>query len=112
VSDEHDDDPASPRWAADEPTAMWDDSLMRDAGYTDLAKDRSEKPRGESGPATERGVGGDEAARVRVSPELTGGHPAVSAPPAKKPPGLSWVITVVLAVGLGVAVYVAIRLLR
>ncbi len=109
-----DDDPDGPRWAADEPTAMWDESAMADSGYQDLAKDRTEKPRNETGPATGREVKGDVAAKVAVSAELTGGHKAAPATPPSSPRSgaLSWVITVVLAVALGGAAYFLVRLLR
>lgn len=108
-----DDDPDGPRWAADEPTAMWNESMMADSGYQDLANDRAEKPRVETGPATGREVKGDVAAKVAVSAELTGGHKAVPpAAPAAPRAALSWVITVVLAVALGGAAYFLVRLLR
>ena len=108
----HDDDKDDPsRWAADEPTAMWDEASMSEAGYKDLAKHRVERPRAETGPATERGVKGELASKVNVSSELTGGH---AAQPAAAPSSnvLSWVITGVLAIGLAVAAYFAVRFLR
>ncbi|HEY8428192.1 MAG TPA: hypothetical protein VIL20_07450 [Sandaracinaceae bacterium] len=107
------DNPEAPRWAADEPTAMWDDSLLADAGYADLAKHRAEQPRTETGPATERGVKGDVDEKVAVSSELTGGHAALPAPRAPKGGGaLSWVLTVLVAIGVGVAAYFVVRWLR
>lgn len=92
---------------------MWDESAMRSEGYADLAKDRTEKPRETTGPATERGVRGEVAAKVAVSAELTGGHPALSkqAQPAG-PSALSWVVTIILAVALGVGVFFVVRYLR
>ncbi len=107
---EEDDDQSGARWAADEPTAMWDESVMRDAGYEELAKHRAEKPRAESGPATERGVKGDVAKKIAVSSELTGSHAASPAKPASR--AMSWVVTVVLAVGLAVVAYFTVRALR
>ncbi len=101
----------APRWAADEPTAVWNDSMMRDAGFDALAK----VPQVESGPATSREVRGDDKSAVHVSAELTGGHEAVVAPAAassSKSGATSWIITFVLAVGLGLAAYFVVRLLR
>lgn len=106
-----DDDSSAPRWAADEPTAMWDDSVMAESGYQDLAKDRSEKPRAESAPATDRGVKGEDRSKVTVSGELTGGHAALPAA-APQRSVTSWILTALLAVALGAAAYFAVRFLR
>jgi hypothetical protein len=108
--DKSDDDDA-PRWAADEPTAMWDDSMMREAGYEAVA---NAPPRPEAGPATDRGVKGEDKRAVHVSAELTGGHKAIAPTPAAAPKssGTSWVITLALAIGLGVAAYFVVRFLR
>jgi hypothetical protein len=106
------DTPDPPRWAADEPTAVWDESLMKDAGYDELAEHRSAAPRAESGPATGREVGGDRNVGVQVSKELTGGHPAQPGPVKKSGGGLSWALTLAVAVALGVAVYFLVRFLR
>lgn len=103
--------PESPRWAADEPTAMWDESSLKDAGYDQLAEHREKTPRAESGPATGRGVGGDREQGVYVSRELTGGHAAQGAPKAVTS-GISWALTVGIAIALGVAVYFLITFLR
>lgn len=115
MAEEQDDKDDPARWAADEPTAMWDEASMKDAGFKDLAKHRAEKPRAETGPATERGVKGELATKVNVSAELTGGHKAQPAAPAPSSPSssvLSWVITGVLAIGLATAAYFAVRYLR
>ena len=112
--DEELDEPGAPRWAADEPTAMWSDTDLLDSGYQQLAEHRVAQPRAETGPATGREVGGALAEGVQVSRELTGAHPTQPRPaPAKASSGLlSWVLTFGLAIGLGVGVYLLVRLLR
>ncbi len=112
TEDDANDDEDRARWAADEPTAMWDESMMRDAGFDELAQHREVQPRSETGPATGREVGGDVKAKVGVSAELTGGHRAVPAPEPSKGNGLSWIVTGLLAVLFGVAAYFAVRFLR
>lgn len=101
----------APRWAADEPTAMWDDSALEGAGYDQLAKDRAARPRAETGPATGRDVRGEDRAAVKVSSELTGAQRLEPVAPSEKR-SLSWTITIGLAIALGVVVYLAVRLLR
>lgn len=102
--------PDAPRWAADEPTAMWDDSILKDAGYDQLASHREEKPREATGPATKREVGGDLGQGIHVSREA-GAAPA-AAPAAPRSSALGWILTGVLAILLGGGVYVLIRFLR
>ena len=110
--DEDEEGPEPPRWAADEPTAMWDESSLKEAGYEKLAEHRAVAPRGESGPATRREVGGDAGDRVEVSRELTGGHRAQPGPSKSAGSSISWVLTIGIAVALGVAVYFLVRFLR
>lgn len=98
-----------PRWAADEPTAVWDESLMADEGYSELAEDREANPREATGPATTKNVGGEDGRRVKVSPDATGGH---AAQPEGETGGVSWVITIAIALGLAVAVFLLVRYLR
>lgn len=100
------------RWAADEPTAMWDESLLQQEGFDALVKDRASNPREETGPATLQKVGGTSAAgSIEVSPDATGGHAAVT---ARRPKGrgMSWALTFGLAIGLGFGVYLLVRFLR
>ena len=110
------DDPKKPgtepaKWAAEEPTAMWDESSMRDQGYDALAKDREAKPRQASGPATEQGVRGEVKERVEVSRALTGNHAAVKRQAAPQKSGaMSWVITFAVALVLGVGVFFLLRM--
>ena len=100
------------RWAADEPTAMWDESLLEQEGFNALLKDRAQNPREETGPATGQQVGGKSRSEsVEISTDATGGHKAVSAP-KKRPGGLSWALTFGLAIALGGVVYLLVRLLR
>lgn len=100
------------RWAAEEPTAMWDESMLHDEGFDALVNDRASNPREETGPATTQGVGGADASKVKVSASATGGHPAVAGKRTKKQGGLSWTLTIVLAIGLAFAVYVLVSYLR
>ncbi|MBX3273040.1 MAG: hypothetical protein KF729_22445 [Sandaracinaceae bacterium] len=101
------------RWAAEEPTAMWDESFLEREGFDALLKDRAANPREETGPATVEGAGGkSRTGSVEISSEVTGGHPAVSAPRKRRSGGLSWALTLVVAITLGFAVYALVRLLR
>lgn len=114
MSDQDDEGESSggaPRWAADEPTAMWDDSALEGAGYDQLAKDRAARPRAATGPATEREVRGEDRSAVKVSSELTGAQRLQPAASNEKR-SLSWAITIACALALGVAVYLVVRLLR
>jgi hypothetical protein len=109
--DEEDHAPGAPRWAAEEPTAMWSDHALRDQGYEDLAEHRKVEPRQETGPATRLDVGGTANSRVELGSELTGGHPALKPRRARKG-GVSWAVTIALAVGLSVTVFFLVRFLR
>lgn len=106
-----DDERDAPRWAADEPTAMWDDSLLKESGYDALAEHRAEQPRAETGPATRRDVGGDLGGSVSVSRDLTGGHPAQRGPGPRRG-WLTWAATLALAIALGGVAYFLVRALR
>lgn len=102
--DEDDDE----RSAADDPTAMWDEDALRQAGMADIAG-RTDT-REAAGPATSYGVRGDARDKVVV-----GRTEAAPAPPARtpgQPGGLSWTLTIILAGVLGVAVYLIVRLLK
>ncbi|MEM9067392.1 MAG: hypothetical protein AAGE52_02770 [Myxococcota bacterium] len=81
--------------AADEPTAMWDEDSLKDLGLDDVGRVSSPP----SGPATSGA--GPAGPSVQVS--TAQGSPRG---------GLSWVITIVLAVVLGVGVFLLVRLLR
>jgi hypothetical protein len=113
--DDKDEDLAgdSQRWAADEETAMWDESAMRESGFGDLAQDREAKPRSETGPATTKEFGGDDKAKVKLGANVTGGHQQMpaAAPKSSGPSALSWVVTVVLALAIGVAVFFVVRMI-
>ncbi|WP_053235442.1 hypothetical protein [Sandaracinus amylolyticus] len=92
----------APRWAADEPTAMWDEGSLRDRGFDDVAQ----APSPTTGPATAPGVGGDDRATVHSVPSAA---PRPVAPPPAG--GLSWPMTVAIATIVAVVVYFAVRLL-
>ncbi|MFK7999790.1 MAG: hypothetical protein AB8H86_09340 [Polyangiales bacterium] len=96
VSDEDDDF----LHAADEPTAMWDEGSLRDLGL-DIPIEQKE-----TGPAT-TGTGAHRAIGV----ELTSGPSPASAKP-KGSSALHWIVTIALAVGLGVGVFFLVRMFR
>ncbi|MCB9614137.1 MAG: hypothetical protein H6722_16995 [Sandaracinus sp.] len=81
--------------AADEPTAMWDEDALAQLGLGGPAEP-APKPQGPG---------------LAVSVE-TASHATAPAAPARKSSMVGWVVTVVLAIGLGVAVYFVVRALR
>lgn len=98
-----------PRWAADEPTAMWDDRALRDEGYANVADAAPGVVA--SGPATGPDVGGHERANVVSQREPT----AAPSPAAARPGaggGLSWPVTLAIATLVAVVVYFAVRMFR
>ncbi|MGF1467336.1 MAG: hypothetical protein ACFCGT_14515 [Sandaracinaceae bacterium] len=92
---------AVPRYAADEPTAMWDDESLRHEGYGDLADHHAQAPAAAPTAATHP----DPSRPTPV--QLTGTGPSLR--PRR---GLSWTATVALALVLGTAVFFLVRLLR
>ena len=91
---------------------MWDESLLEQEGFDALVKDRVERPREQTGPATHQKVGGRSVTgSIELSADATGGHGAVTAP-KKRGSGLSWALTFGVALALGVAVYFLVRFLR
>jgi hypothetical protein len=105
-------DPESIANAADEPTAVWDAELLRQAGLADLGPlpEHSVPP-----PATPASAAVQTAPSIVVDPRATGSHvvgsprPAGNGSPSKE---LSWRATLALAIGLGAVVYALIRLFR
>jgi hypothetical protein len=93
VSDEDD----TGQHAADEPTAMWDEEALAKLG---LATSSAPKAAPAKGPG------------LAVSVETA--TPAATASGGAKPksPVLGWVVTLALALALGVAVYFVVRALR
>lgn len=81
--------------AADEPTAMWDEGSLRDLGL-DIPLEQKE-----TGPAT-TGTGAHRAIGV----ELT------TPPKSQGSQIMQWVVTILLAVGLGVGVFFLVRMFR
>lgn len=92
--------------AADEPTAMWDESALLDAGFGEVAA----KPISIAPPATAPSVGGDDRSSVIVG--NTGRHRAMARAPRQVSAGMSWGVTVGLAVAVGSAVYFLVRALK
>jgi hypothetical protein len=107
--------------AADEPTAVWDESALRAAGLTDLfSKRKSEPP---PPPATPAAVSADRPS-IEVSDDMRpdAATPVAQAPepeppriaePADPPaPGMGWASTLALAIVLGAIVYALIRYVK
>ncbi len=105
-NEEEDDDRFST--AADEPTAMWTDEMLRDA-VGEVAEQVETPPATKPAPAPPAPVTHDTA---RSHPPLRSGtrrRPPVAAEP---PPTLSWSMTFALAIALGTAVYFLVTFLR
>lgn len=90
------DEDESGQHAADEPTAMWDEDALAKLGLNKPAPDTKPK----AGPGL--------AVSVETSPHAT----STATAPKAKSPVMSWVITIGLALVLGVGVYFAVRALR
>lgn len=90
------DDHESGTFAADEPTAMWDEESLQDLALDAPAEQQ------QSGAATRGQGGGGPSVQVELQSAGTSG-------PSK---GLSWGITIFLALGLGAGVYFLIRFLK
>lgn len=116
--------------AADEPTAVWDESALRAAGLGDIFKRREAEAATPASappatPAPKPSSSGDpsiviEADVVAEQPAAPSALPSAAATPVPPPPvaeaavrgGLSWFTTVVIAFVLGAVAYALIRLLR
>ena len=81
---------AATEFAAEEPTAMWNEDLLRQSGVLD-------ESHYEEGPS--------KSAPVQIEAQRTPGK-------GEAPKGLSWAVVAVLAVGLGAAAFFAIRALK
>lgn len=104
--------------AADEPTAVWDESALRAAGLTELLNRRKSDP--PPPPATKSSV--PDRPSIEVSQEMAvavpepvraeePAPPLVHEPAVERPAssGMGWGATLVLAVLLGAVVYALIR---
>ena len=89
------DEDESGQHAADEPTAMWDDDALAKLGLNTAPV---EKPK--TGPG------------LSVSVETSSHATSTATAPKQKSPVVGWVITIGLALLLGVGVYFAVRALR
>jgi len=108
--DDDDDELDGESHAADEPTAVWDENALRAAGLTDLLKRHDAEPA--APPATRSTAPGPESSIVvdeDVAPELP---QVILADPGEPARGLGWFATLAIAIVLGGAVYLLIRLLR
>jgi hypothetical protein len=98
--------------AADEPTAVWDESALRAAGLTDLLSKRKSDP--PPPPATKSVTPGGPS--IEVSQEMALPEPEPEAPremePATPSRGLGWGATLALAIVLGGLVYALIRYVK
>lgn len=92
------DDDDRQKHAADDPTAVWDEDSLKRAGFDEVVKRAQAQAAG-------------SAATPDPPPATPSGrHAPVTAPAPRG--GLSWTVTLVLAVAVGLIVYVAVRLFR
>lgn len=112
-SDPRWDDSGSFKTQADDPTAMWDERALQEAGLKDIIDAR---PAPQSAPpATAPDVRGSDDSRVVVTRAPTpapGAVPVAPAATSEEPGGLSWPVVIGLAVALAVAVFFLVRSLR
>lgn len=92
--------------AADEPTAVWDAEMLRQAGLGDL----SQVPEPKEPPPATPAAAAETAPSIVIEPSAQAPKPQPA--PAKGLAQLSWTATLALAAGLGSLVYLAIRFLR
>ena len=108
-----DDDPDGESHAADEPTAVWDESALRAAGLGDIISRReAEQPAPPATPVTPRRAD----ASIVIDEAVAGPPPAaLRAKMASQAPagrGLGWAATIIIAVILGAVMYALIRHFR
>lgn len=103
-----DDDPSA--HAADDPTAMWDEDSLAALG---LGRPSTESAATASKPATasKRGANSSVEVTLGTAEDPTQGRVGHQTP-ASRGGGLSWSVTILLAIVLAVSVYLAIRYLR
>lgn len=107
--------------AADEPTAMWDEASLREAGFGQVAA----APEPTETSANPEAAGGSPAGPSIVIENMPGAEAAIRpvgtpvrvspvavVPRPKQPKGLSWPLTIGLAFALGLLVYLVVRFLR
>ena len=92
-------------FAADEPTAMWDENDLKDLGL--------EVPEGRAatGPAT-TGTGRHRAIGIELTEAETDPPPTSVKTGQKRSDTLTWIATIVLSVFLGVGMYFLVRAFR
>ena len=111
---ESDDDLDGESHAADEPTAVWDESALRAAGLGDIVSRReTEKapPPATRAPVrrADASIVVDEAATSSAQPDAP--RARLTSQPAAAG-GLGWAATIVIAVALGAVMYFVIRHFR
>jgi hypothetical protein len=109
-----DDDDDGESHAADEPTAVWDESALRAAGLSDLLHKRDDEP--PPPPATSPTPSSTTDPSIVIDPSTLA--PKVVTPVPQQAPqagadgGLGWGATLGLAVALGAIVYALIRFVK
>ena len=109
-----DDDDDGESHAADEPTAVWDESALRAAGLSDLLHKRDSEP--PPPPATSPTPSSTTDPSIVIDPSTLAPKVATpvpqSTPQAANDGGLGWGATLGLAVALGAIVYALIRFVK
>jgi len=102
--------------AADEPTAVWDESALRAAGLSDLLQKRDSEPPAPAATAPMRSADAsivvDQASIVAPANKTPTPVPDRPAAPASADGGLGWGATFVIAVVLGALMYALIRYVK
>ena len=91
--------------AADEPTDIWDEDSLRDAGLDEILAQRA---------ANRRALKDSKAPSAAPPPRPLATPATRRAPTTHAPPGagLSWWLTIALALVVGAAVYFLVRYVR
>lgn len=105
--------------AADEPTAMWDEASLREAGFNQVAQMEPTESRTNPAPEAQQPGGPsividnmpDASAAMRIQGTPVRASPVI-VPAKKRSSGLSWPLTIGLAAALGTFVYLIVRFLK
>jgi hypothetical protein len=104
----HDEADGAMLHAADEPTAVWDAEMLRQAGLSEL----SHLPAPNDPPPATPASALETVPSILIEPSPHGQRAKPAPAPAKGLAQLSWSATLAIATALGALVYVAIRFLR